>query len=121
VHEEDQAHPAQCRLGKPQWRRAENAGQFLQGVSVKARSDAALTLLLLDEGTDRAVVAIETAPGQVRYAGINADGKPLTAGPIQTDAKVFSVTVGPNGAVAHWLVEATMLNVDGKRVFLPTR
>jgi hypothetical protein len=70
--------------------------------------------LLLDEGTDRAVVAIETAPGQVRYAGINADGKPLTAGPIQTDAKAFSVTVGPDGAVAHWLVEATTLNVDGK-------
>jgi hypothetical protein len=70
--------------------------------------------LLLDEGPDRAVVAVETTPGQVRYAGINADGKPLTAGPIQTDAKVFSVTVGPAGAVAHWLVEATTLNVGGE-------
>ena len=73
--------------------------------------------LLLNEGTDRAAVAIETAPGQVRYAGINADGKPLTAGPVQTDAKAFSVTVGPDGAVAHWLVEGTTLNVDGKNAF----
>jgi hypothetical protein len=77
--------------------------------------------LLLDEGTDRAVIAIETAPGQVRYVGINAEGKPMTAGPIQTDAKVFSVTVGPDQAVAHWLVEATTLHVEGKRVFPPTR
>jgi hypothetical protein len=73
--------------------------------------------VLLDEGTDRAVVGIEAAPGHIRYAGINADGKPLTAGPIQTDAKAFSVTVGPAGAVAHWLVEATTLNVDSKTVF----
>jgi len=73
---------------------------------------------LLDDGPDRAVVQIKTPDGQSLYVGINADGRPLKAGPIATDAKVFAVTVEGGQVTSHWQVEGTNLTVDGKTVEL---
>jgi hypothetical protein len=44
VHEQDQAHSPQRLSGNPQRRRAEDAGQFFQGVGVEAGGDGALAV-----------------------------------------------------------------------------
>jgi len=71
---------------------------------------------LLDEGPDRAVMQVTPKPRTVLYAGINTDGKPLKAGPIETDAKVFLVRTRGGKVTGFWAVEATSLKVDGKAV-----
>jgi hypothetical protein len=68
---------------------------------------------LLDEGPERAAVRATLADGSTLYLGINAEGQPLQAGPVQTDARCFVVCVGPEGATDFWAVEATHLQVEG--------
>lgn len=69
---------------------------------------------LLDEGPGRAVIQALLADGSTMYVGINAEGKALQAGPIQTDAKCFVVFAGPGQALDYWAVEATKLQVEGQ-------
>ncbi len=69
---------------------------------------------LLDEGPDRAVLQASLADGSTMYVGVNAEGQPLQAGPIQTDAKYFVVFVGPEAACDYWAVEATELQIEGQ-------
>jgi len=72
---------------------------------------------LLDDGPGRAVMQVKTPGGQTLYVGINAYGKPITAGPVTTDAKWFLVEVRSDGGAGYWLVEGTSLKVDGREVF----
>jgi hypothetical protein len=73
--------------------------------------------LILEEGPGRAAVRIGRPSGPTIYVGINADGKPMTAGPVTTDARYFAVRVDRHGHLDHWTVEATALNVNGRAVF----
>jgi len=68
-----------------------------------------------DEG--RAAVKITTPGGATLWVGINEKGRPLTAGPVATDAKSFLVRQDAGRTLTYWLVEATSLKVDGKEVF----
>jgi hypothetical protein len=72
--------------------------------------------LMLEDGADRVAVKIGRLTGQTLYVGINADGKPMTAGPVTTDAKCFLVVVGRAGHIDNWTVDANMLSVGGKAV-----
>ena len=71
---------------------------------------------MLEEGPDRVAVKIGRQAGRTLYVGINADGKPMTAGPVTTDAEYFTVDVDLDSRVDRWTVEATALSVNGKAV-----
>ncbi len=53
---------------------------------------------------DQAVISARQIDGAVLYAGINQTGKPLRAGPIETDAKWFVIRVDGGRVTERWMV-----------------
>jgi len=63
-----------------------------------------------------AAVRVPAGAGVSLIAGFNDTGKPLTAGPVETDAKWFLVRMKGDTPSGHWVVDAKTLKVDGKDV-----
>ncbi|MHB9025790.1 MAG: hypothetical protein ACYC7E_16755 [Armatimonadota bacterium] len=71
---------------------------------------------VLQNGDDCAVMRLDLSADKALYVGINAEGQSLQAGAIRTDARYFTAVVGTDRTVDYWVVDATTLTVNGKKV-----
>jgi hypothetical protein len=82
-----------------------DASSLAEGIEVLRDTDACT------------VVKISRPKGPTWWVGLNESGERITAGDVVTDARQFAVEKSLQGEVRCWVIQGTVLEVEGNSVF----